>query len=125
MRAHGDGVTGRAVAHAGPREHPHAVLRPPLQLVEHEGGVVQLDGGRLRVAAAALHEVQLVVHDAAVAALGGRGEPRHAHRGRGQRLAGHVARGRAGHCSKHAVSEVLPPLPLAPPSPKSNLSKPE
>lgn len=99
MRAHRDGVAGRPVAHAGPREHPHPVLGPALQLVEHEGGVIELDGGRLRVAPAALHEVQLVVDDAAVAALCRRGQPRHSHCGRRQRLAGHVARGRAGNCS--------------------------
>lgn len=99
MRAHGDGVAGRTVAHAGPREHPDAVLGPAFQLIENEGGVIELDGGRLRVAAAALHEVQLVVHDAAVAALCRRRQPRYSHRGWGQRLAGHIARGRTGHCS--------------------------
>lgn len=97
VRANGDGVGGGPVAHAGPGQHPDAVLGPAPQLVQHEGRLVEFDDGGLAVPAARLHAQQLVVGDAAVRALGGRRRPRHAHGGGRHGRRRHVHRRRARH----------------------------
>lgn len=77
--AHRDGVAGWSVADAGAGEHPHPVLGPPLELVQHDGGVVvDSGGGSIAVRATGFDQVELVVDNSSVGALGRRGLPRDA-----------------------------------------------
>lgn len=75
MGARYDRMGARTVAHRGAGEHPDLVLGPALELVKHDLGHVQGQGGRLVVIAAHLHEQYLIVYDATVGALRGRRQP--------------------------------------------------
>lgn len=91
MRANGDGVGRRPVADGRARQHPYPVLRVAFELVKQKVSIVQFDDGGLAVRSAGLHDLQLVVNDIAVAALGRRWLPRHPYRGRTYRFSTHVA----------------------------------
>lgn len=98
MGPYRDRVARGAVPNARPGQNPQPILRELLQLVENEAGLIlERHNGRLRIRAAILDELKLVVHDVAVRALHGRGFPANANGSRGEGLAGDVLRRCAGH----------------------------
>lgn len=97
VRADRYGVRGGSVPHTRPGQHPDPVLGPALELINHKRRSVQLHLRRLGVAAPGLHDVQLVVDDAAVAALRRRGLPAHTYRCGALGHSGDVLRRRPRH----------------------------
>lgn len=104
VRADRDGVGGGPVAHAGPGQHPHAVLGPAAELIEHERRRVQFHHVGLGVSAPRLHAKQLVIRDAAVRPLRRRRLPRHPDRSRGYRSRSHIHRRRSRNYTSFNMS---------------------
>ena len=69
MSTHCDGKTGWPITDASACQHPDAIFCPPLEFVQHERRGVEGDRGSLRVRTPTLHDQQLVVYDATIAAL--------------------------------------------------------
>lgn len=69
MSTHCDGKTGWPITDASACQHPDAIFCPPLEFIQHEWRGVEGDHSGLRVRTPTLHDLQLVVHDATIAAL--------------------------------------------------------
>lgn len=92
-----------AGAHIGVRSHPHLILRPLLQPIQHIAGSIRSDVLHLvALRVFIIHRLvaDCVAHDSAVATSGRRRHPTHLDAGGAQAEQVHVLRGGRGGCGR-------------------------